>query len=335
VTSGEAALLKVDRLTRRYILGGGLSKVRLIAVNEASFELGASGPEIFTLAGESGSGKTTIARMILGFVEPSSGRLFYKGRDVTRTHGRGRRLELMKDIQGIFQDPFDTFNPLNRIDTYLTETAKNYGIAKGRDIERVVGEALAAVGLSTQEIKGRYPHELSGGQAQRASVARALITHPSLLVADEPVSMVDASLRMSIVNLFRKFKEERGISVLYITHDLATAYYVSDRIGVMLRGVIIEVGTVEQVLSQPLHPYTKLLRDSVPDPDPAVTWKDEISLGAMEIKEYAQSGCKFAGRCPMEMPVCRKVEPPGVEIEGRVVKCHLYNKSAAARTVGV
>ena len=287
--------------------------------------MGSGGPEIFTLAGESGSGKTTLARMILGFIEPTSGRMLYKGRDVTRIHGRKRRLEFMKDVQGIFQDPFDTFNPLKRIDTYLRETALNYSIAAtGKDAERVVADALASVGLSLQEIKGRYPHELSGGQAQRTSVARALIPPPSLLVADEPVSMVDASLRMSIVNLFRKFKEERGISVLYITHDLATAYYVSDRIAVMLRGTIIEIGSVDKVLREPLHPYTRLLKDSVPEPDPRAKWTEEIALGALEIKEYAQSGCKFAGRCPREMAICRGTEPPEVEVDARIVKCHLY-----------
>lgn len=323
--SGESTLLSVEQLTKRFILGGGLSRVRLVAVSKASFQMGLAGPEIFTLAGESGSGKTTLARMVLGFIEPTSGRILHKGRDVTRIHGRARRLEFMKEVQGVFQDPFDTFNPLKRIETYLRETALNYSIAAThREAERVVGDALAAVGLSLQEIKGRYPHELSGGQAQRTSVARALITHPSLLVADEPVSMVDASLRMSIVNLFRKFKEERGISVLYITHDLATAYYVSDRIAVMLRGTIIEIGSVDQVLREPLHPYTRLLKDSVPEPDPRGKWTEEIALGALEIKEYAQSGCKFAGRCPREIAVCRGTEPPEVEMNGRIVKCYLY-----------
>ncbi len=325
MNSSDPRLLSIRQLTRRFVLGGGLSRVRLVAVANASFEMGADGPEIFTLAGESGSGKTTLARMILSFVEPTSGTILYKGRDVSHIRGRKRRLEFMKDVQAVFQDPFDTFNPLKRIDTYLYETALNYSVASSRaDADRVVGEALATVGLTLQEIRHRYPHELSGGQAQRTSVARSLITHPSLLVADEPVSMVDASLRMSIVNLFRKLKEERGISVLYITHDLATAYYVSDRIAVMLRGVIIELGTVEQVLREPLHPYTRLLRDSVPEPDPEVTWKEDISLGALEIKEYAKVGCKFAGRCPREMPVCRTTEPPEAEIDGRRVKCHLY-----------
>jgi peptide/nickel transport system ATP-binding protein len=331
VNGSNARLLSIDRLTRRFTLGGGLSKVRLVAVADATFEMGAAGPEIFTLAGESGSGKTTLARMILGFVEPTAGTILFKGRDVTRIRGRKNRLAFMKDVQAVFQDPFDTFNPLKRIDTYLRETAVNYSMASGRrQADSVVDQALGEVGLSLEEIRGRYPHELSGGQAQRTSVARSLITRPSLLVADEPVSMVDASLRMSIVNLFRKFKEERGISVLYITHDLATAYYVSDRIAVMLRGVIIEIGGVEQVLQAPLHPYTRVLRDSVPEPDPRARWSEDIALGAMEIKEYARAGCKFAGRCPSEMPICRGGEPPTVEIDGRAVKCFLYKQAAAA-----
>ncbi len=325
MASGGRMLLSVEQLCKRFVLGGGFARVRLTAVDKASFRMGSSGPEIFTLAGESGSGKTTVARTILGFVEPTAGRILYKGRDVTRIRGRAARLEFMKEVQGIFQDPFDTFNPLKRIESYLRETALNYAIATtGREAERVAGDALAAVGLSLQEIRGRYPHELSGGQAQRTSVARALITHPSLLVADEPVSMVDASLRMAIVNLFRTLKEERGISVLYITHDLATAYYVSDRIAVMLRGAIIEAGSVDQVLREPLHPYSRLLRDSVPEPDPGKQWGEEIALGGLEITGEAESGCKFAGRCPHEMPVCRGTEPPDIDVSDRIVKCHLY-----------
>jgi peptide/nickel transport system ATP-binding protein len=325
VDSADSTLLAIDQLSKRFVLGGGLSRVRLVAVSGASFRMGVAGPEMFTLAGESGSGKTTLARMVLGFVEPTSGSIRVKGREVTRIRGRAGRLQFLKEVQGIFQDPFDTFNPLKRIESYLRETALNYSMAAtGPEAERVANEALAAVGLTLAEIKGRYPHELSGGQAQRVSVARALITHPSLLVADEPVSMVDASLRMAIVNLFRTLKEERGISVLYITHDLATAYYVSDRIAVMLRGTIIEIGSVDQVLREPLHPYTRLLRDSVPEPDPRGRWTEEIALGALEIKEYAQTGCKFAGRCPQEIAICHAAEPPEIEAGGRMVKCHLY-----------
>jgi peptide/nickel transport system ATP-binding protein len=162
---------------------------------------------------------------------------------------------------------------------------------------------------------------------QRTAIARALITNPALLVADEPVSMLDASLRMSIVNAFRKLKDEHGVSVVYITHDLATAYYAADRIAIMLRGWVVELGTVEQVLGSPLHPYTQILKSSVPEPDPRMRWHDKIALARPEAEEYLQVGCKFAGRCPQVMDICTRVEPQNVLVEGRMVKCHLYDQT--------
>ena len=186
--------------------------------------------------------------------------------------------------------------------------------------------ALQAVGLSLAEVGGRYPNELSGGQVQRVSVARALITNPSLLVADEPVSMLDASLRMSVVNLFKKLKEEKRVSVIYITHDLATAYYTADRIAIMLRGWIVELGPVERVLGHPLHPYTQLLKASVPEADPNKKWQDRTTLAAMETEEYLRSGCRFAGRCPHVMDVCKTNEPPEALADGRMVRCFLHGQ---------
>jgi len=316
-------LLIIKDLTKIFTLGGGFLREKLVAVNKACFEV--NSPEVFTLAGESGSGKTTLARMILGFIEPTYGNIFYKGKDVTRIKDRKDKMWFMKEVQSIFQNPFDTFNPLKKIDSYLYETAINYGIAKSKKgAGQVVKDTLSLVGLSLEEIQDRYPHELSGGQVQRISIARALITKPSLLIADEPVSMVDASLRMSIVNLFKELKEKQGISVIYITHDLATAYYVSDRIAIMFRGEIIETGSVEKVLVDPLHPYTKILKESVPEPDPERKWKNEIELSTLEVKEFSRAGCKFAGRCPHVMDICREKEPEDIFVQGRTVKCHLY-----------
>jgi len=174
----------------------------------------------------------------------------------------------MKEVQSIFQNPFETFNPLRKVDSYLHDTAKNFGMNGKKRDKKAVEEALQSVGLGMEEVQGRYPSEFSGGQLQRISIARALITKPSLLVADEPVSMVDASLRMSIVNLFKELRDEYSVSVLYITHDLATAYYVSDRIGIMFRGNIVEMGDVEEVLMNPKHPYTQMLKESIPEADP-------------------------------------------------------------------
>ena len=232
----------------------------------------------------------------------------------------------MKEVQPVFQDPYATFSPLKKIESYLYETALNYRIVKRADARRCVDDALQAVGLSLNEVGGRYPNELSGGQVQRVSVARALITSPSLLVADEPVSMLDASLRMSVVNLFKQLKEEKRVSVIYITHDLATAYYTADRIAIMLRGWIVELGPVERVLGYPLHPYTQLLKASVPEADPEKKWQDRTTLAAMETEEYLRSGCRFAGRCPRVMDVCKTNEPPEAMADGRMVRCFLYGE---------
>jgi peptide/nickel transport system ATP-binding protein len=189
---------------------------------------------------------------------------------------------------------------------------------------KLIDEKLKAVGLSYEEFAGKYPNEFSGGQLQRISIARALLTNPTLLIADEPVSMVDASLRMSIVNLFKKLKEQFGMSVLYITHDLATAYYVSDRIAIMFRGNIVEMGTVEQVLMNPRHPYTQLLRDSIPQADPKLRWQGTVNLNETEQEEYLKQGCRFAGRCPKVMDICKHVVPADIQVEDVLVKCHLY-----------
>lgn len=322
-------LLKADDLTKVYNLGRIFSREKIVAVNSANFSLPKDKPQIFTLAGESGSGKTTVAKMILGFVEPSAGRILYGDQDITHIKSRAQKMQFMKEIQPVFQNPFETFNPLKRVSTYLFETALNFGIAADRaEAEEVVDLALKRVGLSIDTVRGKYPNEYSGGQLQRVSVARSLITGPSVLVTDEPVSMVDASLRMSIVNLFKSLSQEQGVSVIYITHDLATAYYVSDRIAIMLRGNIVEIGTVEQVLDEPMHPYTQILKDSVPEPDPESKWDKDIALTDLERAEYGLSGCKFAGRCPKVMDVCQGNDPAYVDMDGRKVKCHLYADGA-------
>ncbi|MEJ2738071.1 MAG: ABC transporter ATP-binding protein, partial [Anaerolineae bacterium] len=250
-------LLEINNLTKVFSLGSILSRVRITAVDRTSFHIDPG--EIFALAGESGSGKTTVAKIILGFEKPTSGDIVHKGK---RDAGsKDQRVWFTEGVQAIFQDPFETFNPLRIVDRYFFETIQNYNLtrSKGEAID-LIDEKLHSVGLNYEEFAGRYPSEFSGGQLQRISVARALLTDPVLLIADEPVSMVDASLRMSIVNLFKELRDESGVSVLYITHDLATAYYVSDRIAIMFRGNIVEMGPVEDVLMHPKHSYTKLLR---------------------------------------------------------------------------
>jgi peptide/nickel transport system ATP-binding protein len=322
-------LLDVQHVTVEFYIGGLVGSTLLTAVNDISFSLDSDKPEILTLAGESGSGKTTLSRLLLRDLDPTRGKVLFEGRDLSTIRKRAEFKEFMRKVQPVFQNPFETFNPLRRVDAYLFDTALNFGMASNRRAAtEVVDDALRNVGLSLDEVRQRYPHELSGGQIQRISVARALISKPKLILADEPVSMVDASLRMEIVNLFQKLRDEQQMSIIYITHDLATAYYISDRIGIMLRGCIVESGPVEDVLMRPAHPYTQLLKESVPEPAPKEreSWAKHIALGTTEVKEYGTIGCKFAGRCPHVMDICRKADPPDVQVGQQTVKCYLYTE---------
>jgi peptide/nickel transport system ATP-binding protein len=263
-------LLNVSGVSKHFAMGGLFSRNVVNAVNDVSFTLSAERAEIFTIIGESGSGKTTLARMILGLETPSSGTIAFDEQRVSDTLSRSERLAFMKRLQPVFQNPFEAFNPLKQVDRYLRSTAQTLlGVSDPNQIDLAMDSALQKVGLSLKEIAGRYAHELSGGQLQRVAIARALIPEPALLIADEPVSMVDASLRMSIVNLLRDLRDTFGVSVIYITHDLATAYYISDRIMIMQQGHVVEMGPAKPILEHPEHPYSQLLKASVLSTDNA------------------------------------------------------------------
>lgn len=310
-------ILEVEGLTKEYSFGSVLARQRIVANDEISFHVNAA--EVFVLAGESGCGKTTASKIILGFEKPTSGLVVHNGKRGVKNS----RPWIDEGVQAVFQDPFATFNPLRRVERYFFETVKNYQLARDREgaVQRI-DEKLRAVGLTFSEIAGKYPSEFSGGQLQRISIARALMTDPVMLIADEPVSMVDASLRMSIVNLFKRLRDEFGVSVLYITHDLATAFYVGDRIAIMFRGSIIEMGPADEVLMHPRHPYTNLLRESIPEADPSRKWSSSVTLSDTDSEEFARMGCKFAGRCPFVGEKCRETAPRDV-LDGEVlVKCH-------------
>jgi peptide/nickel transport system ATP-binding protein len=267
----KSDLIAVDHVTRVYSRGGLFGNAPFRAVDDVSFSIADETPEIFTIVGESGSGKTTLSRVILGLIEPSEGAIRFRGADLSRIRGRKRRMSFMAAVQPIFQNPFEAFNPLKRVDRYLLATARAFaGARRQEDAERLADEALRKVGLSFAEVHRRFPHELSGGQLQRTAIARALVPGPALIVADEPVSMVDASLRMSIVNLFRTLRDDLRVSILYITHDLATAYYISDRLIIMQKGKVVESGEARAVLDNPRHAYSILLKSSVLSPDAAL-----------------------------------------------------------------
>jgi peptide/nickel transport system ATP-binding protein len=271
-------LLEVDHVGVTYVVGGFTSRRAVRAVDDVSLRLEAGKPEILAIIGESGSGKTTLARMILNLTRPTDGAIRFLGTDVATIRGHRAHMDFMRQVQPIFQNPFEAFNPLKRLDRYLYMSARRFCGARGAEIETKADMVLRQVGLSLAEVKGRFPHELSGGQLQRIAIARALISSPSLIVADEPVSMVDASLRMSIVNLFKALRDELKVSIVYITHDLATAYYISDRVLIMQGGRAVESGIAREVLANPQHPYSRLLKASVLSPEDAGKPFDRVNI---------------------------------------------------------
>jgi peptide/nickel transport system ATP-binding protein len=311
--------------------GGTLGRERKVALDRFSFAIDAERPSITAVVGESGSGKTTLARLLLGLVEPTEGKVLYHGSDLRGLSAAGRHA-FRHEVQAIFQDPYEVYNPFYRVDHVLTTPVHKFRLAgsaaKGRAL---IEDALRAVGLQPGEILGRYPHQLSGGQRQRIMVARALLLRPRLIVADEPVSMVDASLRATILGSLRKLHEERGISILYITHDLATAYQVADTILVLYRAAVAEAGDVELVVKSPQHPYTRLLIGSIPRVSTVRDWAVEPP---QEERNIGVSGCKFSDRCPSAMARCLTTTPPLFRTApNRAAACFLY-ESAPALPVG-
>ena len=314
-------LLEFHRVTRSF--GGGLlERDRVVALEDFSLTLDAEHPTITAIVGESGSGKTTLARLLLGFIAPSSGSVRYRGRDLHEL-SRSERRAFRREVQAIFQDPYGVYNPFYRVDHVLTTPVARFRLAASRSEGRaLIEDALRAVGLRPEEILGRFPHQLSGGQRQRVMVARALLLRPRLIVADEPVSMVDASLRATILASLQQLHRERGISIIYITHDLATAYQVADNVVVLYRARVAEAGDVELVVKSPRHPYTQLLIASIPRVTTDRDWPEEESRGGPEM---ADSGCRFAPRCPVAMRECTDAPPPMFRTErDRATACYQY-----------
>ncbi len=267
--------------------------------------------EILGLVGESGSGKTTTAMSVMGLVEPSEGQIIFNGKSLPGASDRRGQLDMRRQMQMVFQDPYEALNPRHTIYTIMAEPLEVHGLAhsKAEKLERVKA-ALADSGLKPPEnYLDRYPEDLSGGQRQRIVVAGALILKPQLLVADEPVSMLDVSIRAEILNLLRQLRDQHGISILYITHDLATAGFFTDRIAVMYLGRIVEIGNTTDVLTNPQHPYTRALLSVVPVPNPRQRRKREILQGEIPNPINIPRGCRFHPRCPDAIPRCQEIDP--------------------------
>jgi len=321
---GVVLVLELEHVTKVFTSGlfGGY-EVR--AVDDVSFEVGEG--EIVSLIGESGSGKTTIGKLILRLLKPTSGRILFRGEDIWSFDREKLRRYYYKNVQAVFQDPFASFNPLHKVDRVFDLVFRNFlrGVAPG-EREELIKRSLESVGLNPGEVLGKYPHQLSGGQLQRILIARALLVEPSLLIADEAVSMLDASTRIDILNLLGEFRDKFGTSVIFITHDLALGYYISDKIVIMYRGRIVEWGDAERVFGNPLHPYTRMLLESVPDL--SVRWEFKgIEPEREEERVYEIKGCRFAPRCPYARKECYEKPPQTIEIEkNHHVACYLYLK---------
>jgi oligopeptide/dipeptide ABC transporter ATP-binding protein len=328
-------LLRTEGLTRHFKIGNALSRRTLHAVDDVSLAIGSR--EIVALAGESGSGKSTIARLLAKIYRPTAGEIYFEGRPVSQIRSRRDLLRYRGDVPMVFQDPFSSINPVFRASHGLLRALKLHrpelSAAQRHD---EAARALEAVGLTpAAEVLQRFPHELSGGQRQRLGFAQALALRPKLVLADEPVSMLDVSIRIGLLNLMAGLRDDQGVSVLYITHDIASARYVADRLIVMYAGQIAESGPVEDVLARPRHPYTQLLLSAVPDPRAPLSVGAETDRGEPPRVIDPQPGCRFRWRCPLAIDECHSVTPPLRELlPDHQAACHVATADTLTKAFG-
>jgi oligopeptide transport system ATP-binding protein len=319
-------LLRVDHLIKYFPIRRGIVFQREIgrvhAVDDVSFEVRSG--ETIGLVGESGCGKSTLARCLIRLYELTSGTVTFDGRDISRLSRRALR-PVRGDMQMIFQDPYASLNPRKRVGTIIADPLRIHGDVSAAQIRARVKELLELVGLSPEHVN-RYPHEFSGGQRQRIGVARALALHPKLIIADEPVSALDVSIRAQVINLLDDLQDELGLTYIFIAHDLGVVRHVSDRIAVMYLGKIMEVSPADELYERPVHPYTEALLSAVPIPDPKISAERvQIVLeGDVPSPIAPPSGCRFHPRCKYATEICAQVEPPLVSYgsEGHLAACH-------------
>ena len=327
-------LLQIRDATKIYYSGGFLGdKKSVVALEDFNLTIDESPATITTIAGESGSGKTTLANLVLGFIKLTSGKIIFDGEDITDMTNEQLKA-YRRNVQAVFQDPFGVYNPFYRIDHIFDLVNKHFSLSDNQSEYRDMVEAgLNVVGLYGEDVLRKYPHQLSGGQRQRIMMARAYMIKPRLIVADEPVSMVDASLRASILDAMLRLRDDHNISFLYITHDLSTAYQIGDQIYMLYQGTTAERGAAMDVIDAPQHPYVQLLIDSVPVPDPTDKWDVDISLPSEEeMRTAASKGCRYYPRCPHRMDKCLVVQPPLFKMDKpkHEAACYLYEENEVA-----
>lgn len=314
-------LVRVNHVRKTFASGNVFRRAVVAAVDDVSFDIAAG--ETVGLVGESGSGKSTLGRMVVGLMPPTAGYVTVGEHRIGGLGAMGRKA-LWRQAQMVFQDPHSSLDPGMTVFDTLSEPLRNFGIARAADAATWIHETLEACGLG-RRAASRYPHEFSGGQRQRIGIARALIVRPRFIVADEPVSALDVSIQAQIVNLMQDLKAAFGLTYLFISHDLAVVRHMADRVAVMYRGRLVEIGQAAEVYARPLHPYTQLLPRSVPIPEPkAEAERLAARVVAGETGEAAAGGCAFRGRCPMARePVCSQEQPPLSNRSGNhLVACH-------------
>jgi peptide/nickel transport system ATP-binding protein len=324
-------VLRTDGLEKYYEESAGLvssllgSKTYIRAVDGVDIEIYPN--EVYGLVGESGSGKSTIGEVVIRLEEPTGGRIYYKGEDVGE-YSRSELRQFRKHAQIIFQDPYGSVNPKKTVLQTVAEPLKNFGVAEG-EVETRVTEMLHDVGLRPpRDFLYSYPNQLSGGQRQRVNIARALVLEPDLLIADEPMSMLDVSIQSGIMKILNRLQDELGFAMLYISHDLSVVRMIADRIGVLYRGKVVESGAAEQVMRDPKHPYTRALMDSLPD----LSRRRErviLDTDADDDADRQPTGCGFYPRCPDRMDVCAEAVPALAEAADRQVRCYLHHDRTA------
>lgn len=318
-------LLKVDGLKKYFPITGGIFGKQtgaVKAVDDISFWVNKG--ETLGLVGESGCGKSTTGRMLMRLIDPTEGQVVFEGKDLVTLSDSDMR-KARKDMQMVFQDPFASLNPRHTVEKILEEPLIVHGIGTKKERKQMVREMLEVVGLSSYHAK-RYPHQFSGGQRQRIGIARALMTRPKLIIADEPVSALDVSIQSQVLNLLEDLQKEFQLTYIFIAHDLGVVKHISDRVGVMYLGRLVEITDADKLYEKPLHPYTRALLSAVPIPDPDIKRDGELLTGDLPSPSNPPQGCAFHTRCKECMEICKTDRPALREIEpGHFAACHLYS----------